>query len=234
MSLKDNALTNFFDSILKGESKTYNDHNWYVGSNLSGYIEGGRGKQYSLLNKPLSEYTVGEVIDFQSRGRSGAGQLWATGRYQIIPATLKGIIGSAGVSKSDVYDKKTQDKLGLQLLKNRGAIKSYIYGDVPDTTENLNKAITQVAMTWSSVGVPQDMKGKKKLIKKGESYYSGGGDRASVKPEIVGDALKKLRAVITGVEEAIETVKKNPVPSAIITAILVTAIYILINQKNIK
>ena len=37
---KDDAIKNFFDTALKGESKTYNDHNWYVGSKVKGYIEG--------------------------------------------------------------------------------------------------------------------------------------------------------------------------------------------------
>jgi hypothetical protein len=39
------ALKKFFDVALKGESKTYNDHNWYTCSGgvkkcLKGYIEG--------------------------------------------------------------------------------------------------------------------------------------------------------------------------------------------------
>jgi hypothetical protein len=206
MGVVDNALTSFFGLILAGESKTYNDHNWYTPSGLKGYIEGRNKSPYPLLKKALSDYSVGEIMDFQSRGRDANGQLWATGRYQIIPSTLKGLLDKAGVSRTDKYDKKTQDKLGLQLLKNRGGIKSYIYGEVPDTTDALNKAITQTAMVWSSVGVPQDMKGHHKQIKRGESYYSGGGDRASVSPDIVGDALKKLRSALTGV---VDVVKKN-------------------------
>ena len=193
MAALDSAINSFFGLILAGESKTYNDHNWYTSSGLKGYIEGSNKSKYPLLNKPLSDYSVGEVIEFQSKPRDANGQLWATGRYQIIPSTLKGIMASAGVSSKDKFDKKTQDKLGLQLLKNRSGIKSYIYGDVPDTTENLNKAITQTAMVWSSVGVPQSMKGAKKNIVKGESYYSGGGDRASVSPDVFVDALKNLR-----------------------------------------
>lgn len=230
MELLENALKSFFEVILAGESKTYNDHNWYTSNGLKGYIEGSSKSPYPLFNKPLSDYTVGEIIAFQSRNRDANGQLWATGRYQIIPNTLKSLIGSAGVSKNDKYDKKTQDKLGLQLLKNRNAIKSYIYGYVPDNNDTLNKAITETAMTWSSVGVPQDMKGSKKKIKKGESYYSGGGDKASVNPDDVGIALKKLRSILTG---TIDVVKKNPVSTILITTAIVFGLYVLITQKRI-
>lgn len=230
MELLENALKSFFEVILAGESKTYNDHNWYTPNGLKGYIEGSSKSPYPLFNKPLSDYTVGEIIAFQSRNRDANGQLWATGRYQIIPNTLKSLIGSAGVSKNDKYDKKTQDKLGLQLLKNRNAIKSYIYGYVPDNNDTLNKAITETAMTWSSVGVPQDMKGSKKKIKKGESYYSGGGDKASVNPDDVGIALKKLRSILTG---TIDVVKKNPVSTILITTAIVFGLYVLITQKRI-
>jgi hypothetical protein len=201
MSALDKALGSFFGNILKGESKTYNDHNWYANGVLKGYIEGKNASPYPLLKKPLSEYTIGEVMRFQSNPRDNNGQLFATGRYQIIPSTLKGLVKKANLSENAKYDKATQDQLGLELLKERSGIKSYIYGSIPDTTENLNNAVTQVAMVWSSVGVPQDMKGKYGMVKRGQSYYAGGGDTASVNPEIVASSLKKLRSAITKVSE---------------------------------
>lgn len=219
MSL-DIALPTFFSVILAGESKTYNDHNYYkTGNKLISYIEGSYGQRYSLLSKPLSEYTVGEVINFQSHSRDNVGQLWATGRYQIIPDTLKSIVKSAGISYNDKYDKKTQDKLGLELLKIRSAVKNYIYGNVEDNQNNLDEAVKNIAMTWSSVGVPYPMKGKYGNVEKGQSYYSGGGDKASVNPDIVANGLKKLRAVITGVGDVGDFIKKKTKPITIIIII---------------
>lgn len=186
-------VSEFFDIILKGESKTYNDHNWYTGSGLKGYIEGVSSNRYSLLQKPLSEYTLGEVKAFQSRGRDSQGQLWATGRYQIIPSTLKGVQNRLGLPDSTKYNAETQDKMGVSLLTERANIKKYLSGSVPDTKENLEKASLEVAKIWSSVGVPYATQGSKRAVSKNESYYSGGGDRASVKTEDVQDALKKLR-----------------------------------------
>ena len=208
MSLS-SSLQDFFGIILKGESKTYNDHNWYAGGSLKGYIQGGYGNPYSLLKKPLSEYTIGEVKKFQARGRDSIGQLWATGRYQIIPTSLIGAQKSAGLPDSALYNKENQDKLGLTFLKGRKNLWNYIKGSVPDNQDNLNKAIVDVAMTWSSVGVPYKMNGRYGMIQKDQSYYSGGGDKASVKSETVGEALRKLRAGYTGVQEVGQFVKKN-------------------------
>ena len=186
-------VTDFFNVILKGESKTYNDHNWYTPNGLKGYIQGKYGTPYTLLKKNLSEITLGQLKQYQSRGRDSSGQLWATGRYQIIPSTLKGLQGNLGLPDSAKYDKTTQNKMGLQLLLNRSGIKNYITQVVPDTKANLEKASLGVAQIWSSVGVPYAMKGAKQQISKNQSYYAGGGDRASETTEDVQVALKKLR-----------------------------------------
>ena len=187
-------IAEFFDVILKGESKTYNDHNLYTGGGLKGFIEGRSTNPYPLLTKPLSEYTIGEVKAFQSRPRDNQGQLWATGRYQIIPKTLIGVQNRLGLSDSQKYDQATQDAMGLDLLNERKAIKEYISGAVPDSTEALEKAALQVAMIWSSVGVPFGTQGRHGTVSKDQSYYSGGGDRASVPSEAAQQALKTLRS----------------------------------------
>ena len=83
------------DVITKHEAKSYDDHNYYTtGSRLNSYLKGISGVRYSGLKKDLSQYTVGEVMAFQQHARDGQGQLFATGLYQIIPATLKGLLQS--------------------------------------------------------------------------------------------------------------------------------------------
>jgi muramidase (phage lysozyme) len=186
-------LSDFFNVILKGESKTYNDHNWYARNGLNGYIEGRNINKYPLLTKNLSAISLGQLKQYQARGRDNNGQLWATGRYQIIPDTLKGLQANLSLPDSTKYDKETQDKMGLQLLLNRSGIKNYITQVVDDNKVNLERASLDVAKIWSSVGVPYAMKGNKQQISKNQSYYSGGGDKASETTESVQIALKKLR-----------------------------------------
>jgi hypothetical protein len=202
-------IKEFFDVALAGESKTYNDHNWYTGSGLKGYIEGINDNKYSKLEKPLSEYTLGQVKSFQSRSRDSIGQLWATGRYQIIPDTLKSLITKAGLSDSEKYNKTNQDKLALQLLISRTPIKNYLTHKVEDNKNNLESASLSMAQIWSSVGVPYYMKGHKKFVSKNQSYYAGGGDKASVKTEDVQKALKTLRGKYKGSNQPKEEQKDN-------------------------
>ena len=186
-------LNAFFDVVLRGESKTYNDHNWYANGKLRGYIQGRHSTPYSLLKKNLSDYTLGEVIAFQSRGRDNIGQLWATGRYQIIPNTLKGLKKSLQLGDNVVYNQQVQDAMGYRLLTERKPIRDYIEGKVEDNQKNLEEAAKSVAMIWSSVGVPHDMQGRRKYIRKNQSYYAGGGDVASVDTADVQNALRNFR-----------------------------------------
>ncbi len=188
-----NSIKAFFDVILKGESVTYNDHNWYTNNGLKGYIQGRSSNRYPLLTKDLSQYTIGEVMAFQNKPRNSNGQLWATGRYQIIPNTLKGMVTNLNLPSNTKYDKKTQDEIGISLLLERTNAKKYLTQQVEDNKANLEKASLDVAKIWSSVGVPYAMKGHKQNISKNQSYYAGGGDVASIKTEVVQQALKNLR-----------------------------------------
>jgi hypothetical protein len=228
-------LSDFFSIILEGESKTYNDHNWYVsGNKLKGYIEGSYGNKYPLLNKPLSEYTVGEVMQFQARSRDNTGQLWATGRYQIIPNTLKGLQQSMKLPLTAKYDSATQDAMGLKLLTERSPIRNYITSAISDTKENLERAALEVAKIWSSVGVPYAIQGRHRLVQKNQSYYSGGIDKASVTTEAIQDKLKMLRNGWGNVTANVSGQKKNILIAIIITAILGVATWTLVKTLRNK
>ena len=61
--VREEVISDFFDSVLKGESKTYDDHNWYTSGGLKGYVQGQNSYKYPYLKKPLSEYTIGEITD---------------------------------------------------------------------------------------------------------------------------------------------------------------------------
>jgi hypothetical protein len=238
--VKEEVISNFFDSVLKGESKTYNDYNWYTSGGLRGYIQGQSSSKYPYLKKPLSEYTIGEIKAFQSKPRDANGQLWATGKYQIIPSTLKGLISRSGLKDTDLYNKANQDKLGFQLLLGRKALSDYINGRSQDTLANVQNASLDVAKIWSSVGVPFPMKGAIKQLAKNESYYSGGGDRASTDTEVIQNKLRELRKVLSGkaqevvadTKQEIKDIKKLPIGVTLVTTIMIIAGYTL--YTNIK
>jgi hypothetical protein len=166
--------------VTKGESKTYNDYNFYTVTGLKSNVAG-RGSKYPLINRPLSTYTVGQVKAMQAQSRYGAnGQLWATGRYQIIPSTLIYLQKFTGISDSALYGKVTQDRLANALIATKPALNNYLTSKVADTDANLKAAALAVAQIWSSVGQPSNNK----------SYY---GENAVVSTESVQKVLKSYR-----------------------------------------
>jgi hypothetical protein len=227
-------IKTFFDVVLKGESKTYNDHNWYTSGGLKGYIEGQGKNPYSKLSKPLSQYTIGDVRGFQSRSRDSVGQLWATGRYQIIPDTLSGLISKAGLSDKEPYNQENQDRLAIQLLINRSSIRKYLKGEVPDTQQNLEAAALSMAQIWSSIGVPYAMQGSKKRVQKNESYYSGGGDKATVKTEDVQRELRELRNSYGKSDNSDEKKNDKKFSVGVVFLALLTTVSIYFLATNLK
>jgi len=166
--------------VTKGESKTYNDYNFYNVSGLKSNVAGS-GSKYPLLNRPLSTYTVGQVKRMQAEQRYGAnGQLWATGRYQIIPSTLIYLQRFTGISDSALYNKVTQDRLANALIATKTALNNYLTGKVADTDANLRAAALAVAQIWSSVGQPSN----------NQSYY---GENATTSTIDVQKVLRSYR-----------------------------------------
>lgn len=84
------------------------------GTNGGHTVVGRSGAAADILGKPLTSMTVGEVMDLQAQGR-----LHAAGRYQIIGKTLKGLVDQGVVSRNDMFDAATQDKLGIALIEGR-------------------------------------------------------------------------------------------------------------------
>ena len=166
--------------VTKGESKTYNDYNFYNVAGLKSNVAGS-GSKYPLINRPLTTYTVGQVKAMQTQARYGAnGQLWATGRYQIIPSTLIYLQRYTGISDSALYNKVTQDRLANALIATKPALNNYLTGKVADTDANLKSAALAVAQIWSSVGQPSNNK----------SYY---GENATTSTYDVQKILKSYR-----------------------------------------
>jgi len=166
--------------VTRGESKTYDDYNFYNIFGLQSNVAG-KGPEYPLLNRPLSLYPVASIKRMQAENRYGArGQLYATGKYQIIPSTLIAMQKLAGISDLALYNNVTQDKLANALIASKSSLNNYLTGKVPDTDTNLKAAALGVAQIWSSVGQPSNNK----------SYY---GENATVSTTEVQKMLRSYR-----------------------------------------
>lgn len=204
---KKKALRKFFDRILVGETKTYNDYGWYIcEGSLSkcyrSYIQGSSkyNKRHSLLTNDLETYSIRYIMEAQNKTKnSSTGKLYGVGRYAIIPITLKELVTTTKINPDSKFTPDVQDQLGLALLipSYRKNLRNYILSNNADQPDNLEKAALEMAMIWSSLGIPYDYG----FRKKNQSYYVDRGEKATVPTSTVQAALKELRKDLKGPTE---------------------------------
>jgi len=140
---KSSANSALLDFISSGEGG-YNSMNQ---GTSGGRIVGSTHNASTILGKNLTDMTVGEIMDLQASGK-----LFAAGRYQIIPGTMKLAVSRSGVSRSDKFSSSVQDRLGLALIYNgqRPRLSSYLQGK----SDDLRGAMVDLAEEWASVPHP--------------------------------------------------------------------------------
>lgn len=202
---KGEALKKFFERILAGETKTYNDYGYYVCTGTvskcyRSYIEGSTkyNKKFPLTPNSLDTYSIKYIMECQAKSKdSSTGQLFGVGRYAIIPITLKALVSETNIDVNLKFTPEVQDRLGLALLTPtyRKYLRRFILAEIEDNQENLEKAALETAQIWSSLGIPYDVtmtyQGKTYYPKKNQSYYPF--DKATVPASTVMSALKDLR-----------------------------------------
>ena len=170
-----------FDIIAAGEGG-YNS----VNQGVAGDTPGGAK---SVVGKDLTDMTVREVMAAQD-----SGQLFAVGKYQIIPDTMKGFVRNSPnpIDLNDKFDSATQEKFKRYVMDvKRPAVGRYIRGESDDRTE----AAQELSREFASIGLARAEAGRQR----GESRYSGtGGNRASITPESIEGALDRARSGVSG------------------------------------
>lgn len=150
----------------------------------------GSSAGYRSGERDLSSMTVGEVREAQ-RNR----QMFAVGRYQIIPSTLDQAVTTMGLSDRTLFTPELQDRIYSEFLINskRPAIAAYLTG----RSDDVNAAAQAVAQEWASVGVaPGARTAHGRGGREGRtSYYDGiGGNSASISHGEIVEALRQDRS----------------------------------------
>ena len=129
-----------------------------------------------LTGKTFDQFTVGQVMDMQRRW------LFAVGRYQFIPKTLRFAVSMSDVKITDKFTPDTQNRLFAALLEHkRPEIGAYLRGE----HDSLNAALRGLAKEWASVEY---------FGWGGRGYYNHiGGNRAHISWEDAASALKEVR-----------------------------------------
>ncbi len=206
--------------IASGESDTggnnpYGAFNYYKSS-------GGLGSSYYGLidGKPIYEHSLGRLDELSQSGSTlnisytdgdapctKIGRLFALGRYQIIPDTLRAAKAYLQLRDSDVFSPSIQDLCFSKylILKKRPAVMDYLTGN-----GSIDKAALQIAQEWASIGIKPGQTNN--YNKSGNSsgltsYYSGDGvNSASVSYDQIIAALKADKAAIASGGIATQTV----------------------------
>lgn len=116
----------FLDSIASYESTSYGGYDamntggsgW--GVNNTAY---GSANSNDVFDRGLSQMSVREVMQLQD-----SGQVFAAGRYQFIPSTLKETVRAAGIDLDAPFNAATQDQLALARLRWRLGVDNSMNG----------------------------------------------------------------------------------------------------------
>ena len=138
---------------------------------LLGILES--GNKYDIANTPnkisttsIINLTYDQLRTYSNLPSSDQSRVFAAGRYQVIPKTMKGITSRSqwtynfGPGKSGVYDKKIQEKFGEYLiLSTRKGLYKYIKGENDGNRQDLEAAIQSTSQEWASIPTIKDKNG---------------------------------------------------------------------------
>lgn len=143
---------------------------------------------YRGTRNNFTDMTIDEVLDWQKKFVNAGSPSSAVGRFQIIRKTLKDLKKKMKLSGDELFSPEMQDAMFVQLLKRRKYDK-WVDGEISDEEFGNN-----IAKEWASFPVLTDMKGSKRNVKVGESYYAADGlNKALISPADVHKALSAHR-----------------------------------------
>ena len=106
--------------------------------------------------------------------------VFAAGKFQFIPSTLKSLVTSSGISQNTMFDVSTQNFLAVELIRT-SATTAYRY--VQGQSDDLDAAMNELALEWASLPTTS-----------GGTAYPGTGNAASHEIDSVRQVLKEARA----------------------------------------
>ncbi|OCG24632.1 hypothetical protein A9G45_10920 [Gilliamella sp. HK2] len=166
-------------ALLLGKVESNNDYSAYNQT---------KPKLRAFFNTNLTSMTIEELIDKQTKR-----EIFAAGRFQIIPQTLKAAVAYLKLDLSLKYNKETQDTLFEEYLikiKRKNIIKYLEHnGDIED-------AIYDWAKEFASAGVRKGkaISGGRVAAFEGSSYYQGDGlNSAHILPDQMVEALRESK-----------------------------------------
>jgi len=183
------------DLIASGEGDYNSVNRGRAGDSPGDWAQTHLGKSITEMSiKEVRQHQGGRTSDCWYNGTKGKANLFAVGRYQLIPCTLQ--YATASIDNLDVrmlYEPDVQDAFAVFLLfVKRPVLGEYLLGD----HDNLREAGQELAKEFASVPI-QYSNGR---CKRGQSYYCGdkAGNKSHIAIEDVNKALKQVRNNLDG------------------------------------
>jgi hypothetical protein len=130
----------------------------------------------------FSQMTIQEIMTLQSLRPGNPNRLFAVGKYQVIPVTMRGAVAALSINTNDKFAPAMQENVFRNYLiaDKRPSVKRFIVGQ----SNNLLGAQFALALEFASVADPNT----------GRSHYGGsGGNRASITSAETATALNDER-----------------------------------------
>jgi hypothetical protein len=131
----------------------------------------------------FSQMSIGDIMTLQRLPPGNSRRLFAVGKYQVIPKTMRGAVAALGIAANEMYGPPLQEKVFRNYLvaAKRPAVKRFITNQGGD----LHNAQLALALEFASVADPNT----------GRSHYGGsGGNRASITVAQTAAALQAEKA----------------------------------------
>lgn len=160
-------LRPLMDLIARGEGD-YNAINRGRAGDTPGGIQGLKGQTFE-------NFTVKQVMEMQRW------QVYAVGRYQFIPSTLRFAVRHSSVEELDMFTPETQDRLMAALIfYKRPAVGAFLRDD----HDLIGWALNELAKEWASIE-----------YRNGRGFYDHiGGNRAKITRAEVSTVLQEIKA----------------------------------------
>ena len=107
--------------------------------------------------------SIDDVLNWQRKQKFSA-----SGRYQIIRKTLLGLKKELKLTGKEMFNEDMQDRMALRLLDRRG-FQKFLDGKI-----SINAMMVNLSKEWASFPVPKRMRGRHRMVNKGETYYANG------------------------------------------------------------
>ena len=144
-----------------------------------GYAGDSPGGLPRWFGRSCESFTIQEILDLQASGR-----IYAVGRYQFIPSTLRYAVRVAGIPMGARFNPEIQNRLFAALLEHkRPVVAEYLRGE----HDNLHAALVALAKEWASIE-----------YRNGYGYHDHiGGNRAHITRVDTREVLNEIRDTLT-------------------------------------